>query len=629
MSKNLQDVMAEAWQYHQGGQLNEAEKRYRLVLEHAPDFAPAMHYLGVIGLQTNHPHAAIPLLQRASEIAPNDAAILTNLGTAFLQSGDTKNAVSILTKALQLAPNNPQILANLGNAEKQRIRYNQAIQHYLKALALDSNLPEVHRNIAICYGAIFDIDKALEHSQTALSLAPHSVEARTTFANSLLKADKPDLAIQEYLNLQQSAQDKAPINTNLALAYAATNRLVEARELAEQVIQESPEFLDGWLNLITITQELGAFKEAEPIIREALSRWPENVALFSLLARSKKFTSEQDEDFQQLCSLAQKPNQDDGDAIKLHFSLGKAYENIGNDDQAFFHYNEANRITKQLTQYQVANDLSSMANIRAGFDSDTLTRLKDIAPTSHLPASFKPIFIVGMPRSGSTLTEQILASHPDVSGAGELPYLARLIGDTIGLQNSMDCSGHLDKLSADNIYLLRQNYFEYIQKLNLATPCFTDKMLMNFLHLGIIKILFPDAPIIHCKREPLDSCLSIFKLNFSRNGHHYASDQEDLARFYLGYQDLMRHWHEILPGTIYDAQYEALIADQKGETEALLQFCGLHWDEACLSFHKAERRVKTLSVAQVREPIYSSSVSRYKRFEKHLGPMMQYLAPKN
>ncbi len=629
MSKNLQDVMAEALQLHQQGQLNEAERRYRLVLQHVPEFAPALHYLGVIGLQTKHYAAAIPLLQKAHQLVPDDVSILTNFGIALLESGEYAQAIQKLNSAASLSVNNPQILANLGNAYKQTEQYELAIQQYKNALNVNSKMPEVHRNLAISYAAIFYLEHALNSIEQAMELAPDSIETLTTYANILLKSDLPEKAIAQFEKLLEKVSDKAPIKTNLAMALAATNQLQRAKTLAQEAVTEAPDFLDGWLNLINILQEQGCFEEAALVAEQALKKWPQNVNLLTLKFRGYVFTEEDKAEIQCIEELANSPNALQRDTIKLHYLLGKAYEDLSNFASSFSHYAKANEVTEKLTTYELNQDLKAIENIEHAFSAEYLTKLRKLSPDYHLPEDFKPIFVVGMPRSGSTLTEQILASHHLVSGAGELPYLARQLDKTIGLRNSMDSTLNLTSLDAHSIYEIRQGYYDNIQKLNLTSSCFTDKMLMNFLHIGLIRILFPKAPIIHCQREPMDTCWSIFKMDFSRFGHEYASSQEKLAKFYGAYQKLMHHWHGVLPNEIYDVHYEAMVNEQKQQTKDLLERCKLPWDENCLLFHKADRRVSTLSVAQVRQPIYTTAVNKYRSYEAYLTPMTKYFASEN
>lgn len=235
-----------------------------------------------------------------------------------------------------------------------------------------------------------------------------------------------------------------------------------------------------------------------------------------------------------------------------------------------------------------------------------------------------PIFILGMPRSGTTLTEQILSSHQMVYGAGELPDIRKLLSQMCGAGEYKKFPKLVGSLGNDDLSRIGSEYIKGLRKRNSSAEHITDKMPHNFLHVGMIRLMLPNAKIIHCKRDPIDNCLSIFKQNFG-GVHKYAYDLAELGGYHLLYQDLMEHWNKVLPGFVFELQYEDMVADQEGMTRKLLEFCGLPWDDNCLQFHKSERTVKTASYTQVRKKIYSDSVQLWKRYEQELQPLISAL----
>jgi len=278
--------------------------------------------------------------------------------------------------------------------------------------------------------------------------------------------------------------------------------------------------------------------------------------------------------------------------------------------------NELKRNTYTYNIFETRDFFNGLKNV---FDDKLFSKHVDTGYGENTP-----IFIVGMPRSGSSLLEQILASHSLVYGAGELKYLSQIVIHSSAKIAGIKFPYCAAKLSPDNFEILGAEYSKRLRQYSGAVKYITDKELHNFLYIGMIRLTLPNAKIIHCKRNPVDTCLSIFKTYFA-GVHKYAYDLSELGEYYKLYQDLMEHWYKILPGYIFDIQYEDLVGDQEGETRKLLDYCELPWDEACLSFHRTIRPVRTASAEQVRRPIYNSSVGLWRRYEKHLSPLLSAL----
>jgi hypothetical protein len=310
---------------------------------------------------------------------------------------------------------------------------------------------------------------------------------------------------------------------------------------------------------------------------------------------------------------------EDEPTMLLCFAMGKVCEDLADYDKAYSHFARGNALARRLMPFDYERERRFIERLQKVFDADLLASTRPISGTGRTP-----IFVIGMPRSGTTLVEQIVSSHPLVHGAGELNCLMRIATQVARRGGGEVFPEGVARLSAADLADAASEYLRCSGHTEESEPFLTDKLPANFLLVGMIRLMFPNARVIHCQRDPIDTCMSCFKHYFP-SGQRYSYDLVDLGRYYRLYQELMAHWHAVLPGFVYDIQYETLVADQERETRRLLEFCGLPWDEACLDFHRARRAVKTVSVAQVRRPVYQSSVQIWRRYEKHLRPLMDAL----
>ena len=304
----------------------------------------------------------------------------------------------------------------------------------------------------------------------------------------------------------------------------------------------------------------------------------------------------------------------------LNFQAGRLFEDIGDYDRSFEAYREGNNLKPR--KYDRSRTEEQFEKLKTLFTKEFFEN----APRSNLGIN-RPIFIVGMPRSGTSLTEQILASHPEVFGAGELTQMVIVSQymEDLFASNGIYYPECLNQASTEILNKAAQMYTDRIDELDVDSKYVTDKMPHNFMHLGLIALLFPDVSVIHCKRDPRDTCISCYFQDFVAAGLSFAYDLSDLGHHYKLYEDLMEHWKKVLPIEIYESQYEALTTDPSTNVRKMLQFCGLDWDDRCLEFHKTKRDTKTASYDQVREPMYTKSVARWQRYEKHLGPLLDAL----
>ncbi len=354
--------------------------------------------------------------------------------------------------------------------------------------------------------------------------------------------------------------------------------------------------------------------EAEQAYRAALAVQPGYAEVYANLVTTKKYTAGDEQDTESILRLLQTNGLAEREAAHLHFALGKIFDDRGEYDTAFTHYREGNRLMRQTVQFSAADFGAYVDRIIGTFGSELLAQRDVFGSQSELP-----VFIIGMPRSGTTLIEQIVSSHPAVHGSGELDKLATLAA---GLDSYPETTRALDGSALQ--HLAAEYEARLLRDAPPGTQRITDKMPSNLLHLGFVALLFPRARVIHCRREPLDVCLSIFFQAFS-GGNEYAYDLTDIGMYYRQYERLMAHWGAVSPLNMLEVRYEDLVTDPENITRRLIEFLGLPWDDRCLAHTENQRPIQTGSIWQARQPIYTSSVQRWRRYEKHLGPLKRAL----
>ena len=399
--------------------------------------------------------------------------------------------------------------------------------------------------------------------------------------------------------------------TNLGIALKESGDAAAAVAAHRRALEIKPGMAGTYHNLGNALVVQGDLEGAVAAFRRALEIRPGFAETYRQLADLVTFTAES-RDLAAMRNLLAGGSLGELQEMHLRFALAKAHEDVGDYDQAFVHLDRGNRLKRAAIDFDVADDEALVDRIIATF--------ADTGPAAPAPAGM-PVFVLGMPRSGTTLIEGILASHSRVHGAGELETLGRLAR---GLERGYPEGAAA--LEGPPLEDFREAYITAVKGLAPQAPRITDKMPGNFLHIGLIHKAFPDARVVHCVRDPVDVCLSCYRRLFAAT-QNFAYDLAELGRYYRAYERLMRHWHARLPGFIHDVRYEDVVADQKGETARLLEFCGLEWEDACLAFHKSDRPVGTASAVQVRRPIYGTAVKRWKHYEPHIGALLDALGP--
>ena len=512
-------------------------------------------------------------------------------------AGRLPQAKSIYQQILQTDHRQPVALHLLGAIAHQMGKADIAVGLITKALAIKPDYPEAHINLGNALQELGKLDEAVASYHKALAIAPEFAEAHNNLGNALQDLGQLDQAFASY---------------HKALAIA-------------------PDYPEAHNNIGTAIQELGRSDEAAASYHKALAIRPDYAEAYRHLAFVRKFT-DYDHDIAAMEAAYAMPGLGDEQRMHLAFGLGKAFEDLGDYEKAFGFYLTGNTLKRATYEFSIERVEKLFGCLKKTFTKDLFRKHQAAGRDSSentKSSDVTPIFILGMPRSGTTLVEQILASHPSVHGAGELDYIDRIVTANFNKTDEAAFSESINQASIGDVSSAGGEYMAMIgamiRQRAHGAGFITDKMPDNFMLIGMIRLMLPHARIIHCRREPLDTCLSISKNLFTAKGYHYAYDLDLLGRYYNLYRDLMAHWDNVLPDFIYPLDYEELVAEQETQSRALLAHCGLEWDDACLEFHKTDRQVQTLSAAQVRRPIYKDSISSWKRYEKQLAPLLEVL----
>ncbi len=528
-------------------------------------------------------------------------------------------AKRLCEQVLTTQPRQPVALHMMGVIAQHVGQYKVAIDLISKALSIAPDYSEAHHSFGNVLRDLGRRTDALASFENAISINPGYANAHNNLGNLFKELGRPQDAMRSYQQALVIDPDNPQLHNNMGLVLQSLGKQDQAMASYNRAINLWPGFADAYNNLATTLQEIGKLQEAADQFRQALIIDPDYAEVHRNLALIKKHTAH-DRDIQAMENVFKKPRISPDQKMHLAFGLGKAFEDIKQYDKAFEFLALGNALKRDSFTYNLDRDGEIFTNIKAVFDRSLFAKYNNTGCPDRAP-----IFVLGMPRSGTSLVEQILASHRHVHGAGELKTLAQIIMSYFCAQGSVgfpDCMGHLDGADLDQ---LGADYIKKLKCLSGSPKFITDKMPENYFYIGIIKLALPNAKVIHCKRDPADNGLSLFKSYFPGGGHHYAYELGEIGRYLGFFNNLMDHWHEVIPGFVHDIQYEDLVADQVGQTRALLDFCGLEWDDACLKFYKTDRPVNTVSVEQVRRPIYKSSVQSWKRFEVQLSPMLEAL----
>ena len=599
MTIKTQRLLARAKKIAKKGDHKEACKLYTTVLEASPNNQEAKNEL--LALQQVKDHLKPPKAEIQSVFAlysngqiqealdavetltkdyPNESLLYNISGACYKQIGQLEEAFKSFQKAVDLKPDYAEAQYNLGVTIHELGQMDSAIKCYERALAIQHAYPNAHNNLGQILLESGQPDAAMNHFEWAVAYQPEFSEAHNNLGSSLLALRQVNTAVTHY----------------------------------EKAIAIKPDYQLAYNNLGIAYQRLGEIDKAFKSFERALAIKSDYAKAHHNLSSLKKYTKS-DKQIVEMESLLSIKDLSQSDRIFICFALAKAYEDLGKQEELFKVLHEGNQLRKKELKYSIEKSENHNSIIKKLFNSSP-------KPLSNQASTIRPIFIVGMLRSGTSVVEQIISSHHEVYGAGELKNLTQIIIPILREHLTDDKK----KLSKKTFLSIRKQYLESLSRFNTSENVITDKWPLNFRSIGFILSAIPEAKIIHLKRDARATCWSIYKHYFSDTGNGWAYNFDDLAEFYKLYSELMRYWHEMFPGKVYDISYEDLTTNQEDETRKLLEYCELEWDQNCLDFHKNKRAVDTASVLQVRQKMYQGSSEAWKEHEEYLLPLIKALS---
>jgi tetratricopeptide (TPR) repeat protein len=606
------------------GQVEAAAEQFRAALIQQPGYAVACNNLGnALRLLGDIP-AALAHFRQAVQLDPNLAEGRSNLGQMLLEHKQLYEALDHLRVAVRLRPGMPEAHSNLGNALRELGRLAAAKESYAEALRLNPNLAMLYNNMAQALQEEGRLDEALAWYQRGLELDPKLARLHCNLASLFEEAEKHEEAIAGYERALALDPNYPEAHVGLGWVWHGQARYEEAQERYRTALRFKPDFGPALCNLGTVREELNDFADAERCFREALRYDPRQAGAWSQLATLLRGKLPAD-DLAAIRRLVGESDLTDSKRAVLHFGLAQVLDAQKSYDEAGEHLRHANALSlegwrKRGQGYDPAAHTQFVDRLLAAFTAAYFERVRGFGVASE-----RPVFIFGLPRSGTTLTEQVLASHSQVFGAGEqaISYegFKILAGEGGDEKSSFEALARLD---ADQARHLADRHLDKLRELNADKSHVADKMPDNYLHLGFLATLFPKAKFIHCRRNLRDIAVSCWMTNFRQI--RWANDPDHIAARFAEYLRMMEHWRRVQPVPFLEVDYEETVADLEGVARRLVAWCGLDWEPACLTFHEGKRPVRTASVTQVRQPIYKRSVERWRNYEESLGGLFAKLA---
>ncbi len=684
---NPDQSLPTAIRLHQANRLHDAEAAYRDILKLDPDNAEALHLLGVLMQQRGRHASAVSLIQTAIkfdsskadyhfhlaevyrmmekaesakmvyeraialdntepdyyfglgaaltdleeheaaanafrkvlQLNPQDTEARNNLGNVFSEMGRLEQAVECYRHALKCRPRYTDAWVNLGQVLEQSGQLDAAMDCYCTAIKIDSSLTGAYLGKGRVLTKQADHNQALKAFREVIARQPDSVEGLIGAGCILRDTGEFNKALETFQQASTLEKNNARLLIYIGDCLVKLDRFEEADKCFNDALSLDPDSAEAYFNLAVCYQAKGEFKRAAQFHHKALAINPALAqAAYSLFALGHD--ADESLSIERLTGLLSDATLGDEDRVNLHFALGKAYDRKDDVENAFENYRKANAIKAGFKRFDPQAFEDYIDRIIEIFTRDFFASRHGFGSQSEIP-----VFIVGMPRSGSTLVEQILASHPQIHGAGELSTVRSLMR---GLSGTLKTNTPVpDNVAEIDTALSRTLADQYLNELptvpeHIRRVC--DKMLGNFLRLNLVTLLFPNARVIHCQRNPLDTCVSCYLQNFA-HGLRFTYNLEHLGIAYRAYRKLMNHWASELPLKMFHVQYETLVEQQETVSRQLIGFCNLEWDDNCLQFHRHSREVKTASFWQVRQMMYQSSVHRWRRYQKFLTPLIETL----
>ncbi len=652
-TETIQRLLNEGLTHHNCGEHDLAGLLYRQVLNLDPGNAQALHLLGVIALQDEDSLGAIGLLEQSVFRDDKVAEAHANLGLAYALTGNYGRARVAFEHAIAINPRFAEAHNNLGLAQQQLEEHEAAAEAFRTAVGLRPNWAPYHYNLGLALLALQRNEGAVKAFSVAVSLQPDHAEAHYNLGIAYHRLGRLSAAETGFRDALAAQPDQYAATQNLGTTLYDLGRFEDAATCYREALVADSDNAELWLNLgMALYQQdlndeaieaylsalsldscnaqahyllgnlhrsIGDPSTARDCYNQAIECQPDHGPAYRARARLA-LHRERDEDIAAMERLLANPAIADEPKMHVGFALGKAMEDLGQYQVALSSYMEANRQRRAQFDYDIGVDRARFTHWQHVFSKDLFRQFEGAGCHDQTP-----IFIVGMPRSGTSLVEQILASHPDVRGAGELKLMNEVADRYLDSENPDVYPASIQNVDAAVLHACGEAYISELRARFGETTRISDKMPGNFQHLGLIRLILPQATVIHCRRGPEDTCLSIFKNYFSADGLYYAYNLEELGTYYKLYDNLMAHWEQVCPGFVKHVQYEDLVNDLEGGVRQLLDLCGLDWHRNCMNFHQTRRSVKTASASQVRNPVYADSVNKWQKFKPGLQPLLDSL----
>ena len=611
----------EPWRIDEGVEPEEVTIKGRRALEINSEYPGALNNLGNALFEQGKFEDALAHYDRAIALQEDFAQAHSNRGNALQRLRRFAEAEGAYRRAIALQPGSAEAWNNLGTCLRELKRLEEAETVYRKALELNSNSAEILANLALAVKALGRLDEAASLMRRALIIAQHRDKFHVYYASVLLdqkKIDEAAVALGRALALNPNNHDAVHLMGCVAFERGDLDAALASYRRA---LTLKPDFVDAYNNMGNVLKDLGQLQEAQEAYLEALRLDPSATGVYLNFADLKKFAPG-DPHLAALQALAAKTEGlSQTDRMQLDFVLGKAYADVKDYSRSFKHLVAGNAAKRATIAYDEIAAFNLFERIEAVFTPELIEKKSGGGDPSRMP-----IFVIGMPRSGTTLIEQIIASHPMVLGAGELQTFNDVVLAMRGADgNAISYPDFVSALDATALQRIGAAYVAAVRKLAPRGDYVTDKMPSNYYFAGLIRLALPNAKIVHTMRDPIDTCVSCFlKLFTAEQNHTY--DLGELGRYYKRYERLMAHWRRVLPaGSILDVRYEDVVADLEAQARRIIAYCGLPWHDNCVAFNKTDRPVRTASATQVRQPIYNNAIGRWRVYEQHLGPLLDAL----